>query len=249
MSRLKVAFALVALAVAFASPRVMAQDTSSPSGGSHQVDRFEAIRILQESLKSNPKDAAGWIVLGELAHEVAQDLSSSDDRHYYELSVAAFEKAVALQPENTAIKAELEFARDQLAGADQWDKVRMKAARTYVEKREHELVAAKFSTAVLIYPPPRAAVASAALHATPAPHEAEPPASTAASPASRVPASPATTPAAAAPPATTTPTYLYVYVPYYVQVPQYTYVTPTYGTYVSATSPGMHGAHRRRSER
>src|SRR5271157_5472163 len=75
MFRIKVALALFVLAASIATPKVMAQDTkvmaqntSHHSIGTHQIDRFEAIRTLQESLKSDPNDAAAWIVLGELAH-------------------------------------------------------------------------------------------------------------------------------------------------------------------------------------
>jgi cytochrome c-type biogenesis protein CcmH/NrfG len=83
MFRIKVAFPLIVLAAAFATTRAMGQDTSSHAIGTHHIDRFEAIQLLQDSLKSNPNDAAGWIVLGELAHEVAQDLSSTHDEPYY----------------------------------------------------------------------------------------------------------------------------------------------------------------------
>ena len=89
MFRIKVALALIVLASAIATAKVMAQDTSSHSTqdtsshstgtGTHLIDRLQAIRLLQESLKSNPNDAAAWAALGKLAHEVAQDLSSQRD--------------------------------------------------------------------------------------------------------------------------------------------------------------------------
>ena len=130
MFRIKVAFALIVLAASIATPKVMAQDTkvvaqntSNHSIGTHQIDRFEAIHLLQESLKSNPNDAAAWIVLGELAHEVAQDLSSQDDEPYYKLSEEAYEKALALQPKNAGLKAAVDFAREQKADAAHWDRL------------------------------------------------------------------------------------------------------------------------------
>ena len=43
--------------------------------GSHQIDRFEAIRQLQQSLRANPNNTADWVILGELAHEVALDVT------------------------------------------------------------------------------------------------------------------------------------------------------------------------------
>src|SRR5271157_4445625 len=74
MFRIKVAFALIVLAASIATAKVMAQDTkvmaqdtSNHSIGTHQIDRFDAIHLLQESLKSDPNDVAAWIVLGELA--------------------------------------------------------------------------------------------------------------------------------------------------------------------------------------
>src|SRR5271166_2859173 len=127
MFRIKVAFALIVLAASIATAKVMAPDTSNHSIGTHHIDRFEAIHSLQESLKSNPNDAAAWIVLGELAHEVAQDLSAQDDKPYYRLSQEAYEKALTLQPKNARLKAAVEFAREQNANAVQWDQVRRDA--------------------------------------------------------------------------------------------------------------------------
>ena len=72
MFRIKVAFALIVLAASIATAKVMAQDTSNHSIGTHRIYRFEAIQLLHESLKLNPNDAAAWIVLGELADEVGR---------------------------------------------------------------------------------------------------------------------------------------------------------------------------------
>jgi len=231
MFKIKVAFALIVLAASIASASVMAQDTSNHSIGTHQIDRFEAIHLLQESLKSNPNDAAAWIVLGELAHEVAQDLSSADDEPYYKLSQEAYEKALALQPKNAGLKAAVDFAREQKAGAAQWDQARKDAASSYVEVRKSELAASGFNPTVQAY-------------STPAP--SAPPAAVAAT--------------SSAPPSQPTVTYQYpVYQPYYAQGAQpysyqqyaggYLYTVPVY--YAYGTVPGVttHGAHRRRSER
>ncbi len=151
MFRIKVAFALIVLAASIATAKVMAQDTkvvaqntSNHSIGTHQIDRFEAIHLLQESLKSNPNDAAAWIVLGELAHEVAQDLSSQDDEPYYKLSEEAYEKVLALQPKNAGLKAAVDFAREQKADAAHWDQARKKAASSYIGVRKRELAASGF---------------------------------------------------------------------------------------------------------
>ena len=160
MFRIKVAFALIVLAASIATAKVMAQDTkvvaqntSNHSIGTHQIDRFEAIHLLQESLKSNPNDAAAWIVLGELAHEVAQDLSSQDDEPYYKLSQEAYEKALALQPKNAGLKAAVDFGREQKADAAHWDQARKKAASSYIEVRKRELAGSGFNPTVQTYSP------------------------------------------------------------------------------------------------
>jgi len=233
MFRIKVALVLIALAASIGTAKVMAQDTSNHSIGTHQIDRFEAIHLLQESLKSNPNDTAAWIVLGELAHEVAQDLSTQGDEPYYKLSQEAYEKALALQPKNAGLKAALEFAREQKAGAVQWDQARRDAASSYIEVRKSELAASGFNPTVQAYSPP-------APPASPAP-----------------PAAPAAVAASTAPASEPAVIYQYpVYQPY-VQGSQpytyqqyaggYIYTAPVYNTY--GTVPGMHGAHRRRSER
>lgn len=193
MFRIKVAFALIVLAASIATARVMAQDTSNHSIATHQIDRFEAIQLLQESLKSNPNDAAAWIVLGALAQEVAQDLSSQDDQPYYKLSQEAYEKALALHPKNSALKAAVEIARERKAGATQWDQARRDAASSYIEVRKSELAASGFNPAVQADFPPMPATPRTAVAATNS--------------------------APASPPAVT---YQYpVYQPYYVYTPVY----------------------------
>jgi hypothetical protein len=255
MSHFKLASALAVIAVMFAAPtpRGIAGDNGSPADANRQIDRFEAIRLLQSSLKSNPKDTAGWVVLGELAHEVAGDLSSQDDEPYYKLSFEAYEKAVALQPDNTTLRAAAEFAHDELAGVRQRDQQRRAAARAYVESREHDLVAARFSSAVLTYPPERASapanaraitVSRESVPTTPALPAPDP--SAAAAPAAAAPAPVAYQPYAspAYQPYYTAAGQPYVYTPYVVQY-VYTYPANSY----AGAAPGMHGAHRRRSER
>ncbi len=231
MFRHKVGVALIALATTLVTGRVMAQDTADHSVGAHQIDRFEAIHLLQESLKSNPNDAAAWIVLGELAHEIAQDLSSNEDEPYYKLSQEAYEKALALRTNNTGLKAAVEFAREQKAGAAHWDQARREAASSYIEVRKSELAASGFNPTVQAYPrpaPPTPPVAVAA--ANPAP----------------VSQPPQTYPSP-------------VYQPYYVPGAQpytyqqyaggYLYTAPAYYTYGTEAGVTTHGAHRRRSER
>ena len=229
MFRLKVAFALIVLAATIATAKVMAQDSANHSIGTHQIDRFEAIHLLQESLKSTPNDAAAWIVLGELAHEVAQDLSSQEDEPYYKLSQEAYEKALALQPNNAGLKAAVDFAREQKAGAAQWDQARRNAASSYIEVRKSELAASGFNPTVQAPPtPPTPPATVAATNSAPASQPAQ------------------------------TYQYP-VYQPYYVPGAQpytyqqyaggYLYTAPAYYTYGTVPGVTTYGAHRRRSER
>jgi hypothetical protein len=256
MFRFKASLSLFVLTSLLAPTRGMAQDAGPRGEDTRQIDRFEAIHWLQSSLKSHPKDTAGWIVLGELSFEVARDLSSGDDEPYYQMAADAYGKALALQPENATLRAAAEYAQDQLVGVRQWDKQRRSAARAYVEAREHKLTAAKFSSAVLVYPPERASAPVTSPRAVTVSRETVP--TVAALP---VPAASETAPAAPAPaavPPEPSPAYTYaVYQPYYVQSGQpyayasysgsSVYATPAYA--YSGAAPGMHGAHRRRSER
>ena len=228
MFRLKVAFALIVLAATIATAKVMAQDSANHSIGTHQIDRFEAIHLLQESLKSTPDDAAAWIVLGELAHEVAQDLSSQEDEPYYKLSQEAYEKALALQPKNAGLKAAVEFAREQKAGAAQWDQSRRDAASSYIEVRKGELAASGFNPTVQAYSPPAPPAAVAATNSAPA-----------------------SQPAVIYQYPVYQPYYVQGAQPYTYQqyAGGYLYTAPAYYTYGTVPGVTTHGAHRRRSER
>jgi len=162
---------------------------------------------------------------------VAQDLSSQDDEPYYKLSQEAYEKALALQPNNAGLKAAVEFARVQKAGAAQWDQARREAASSFIEVRKSELAASGFNPTVQAYSPPTPPTPPAAVEATNS--------------------APASQPAV---------TYQYpVYQPYYVQGAQpytyqqyaggYLYTAPPQVAYVTVPVVASHGAHRRRSER
>src|SRR5208283_1453025 len=103
---------------------------------------------------------------GELAHEVAQDLSSQDDEPYYKLSEKAYEKALALQPKNAGLKAAVDFAREQKASAAQWDQARRDAVSSYVEVRKSELAASGFNPTIQANSPPTPPTPPAAVAAT-----------------------------------------------------------------------------------
>jgi hypothetical protein len=227
----KVAVAVIVLAASLAPATAMAQASDNQPVVTDQIDRFEAIHLLQESLKSSPNDAASWIVLGELAHEVAQHLSSKEDQQYYKLSQEAYEKALALQPKSTRLKAAVEIAREQTSGATRWDQARREAARNYIAARKLELAGSGFNPTV------RAVSLS---------------------PATAPPAQVA--PAYSAPVNQPAQTYQYtVYQPFNVPSFQpynyqaapgtYGYTTAPYYTYATAPVMISQGAHRRRSER
>ena len=75
-----------------------AQSSAPQVIGTQQINRFEAIRQLQETVKQNPKSLADWVILGELAHEVAIDLPADQAGEYYKLSREAYENALELCP-------------------------------------------------------------------------------------------------------------------------------------------------------
>jgi hypothetical protein len=182
--------------------------------------------MLQESLRKNPNDVAALIVVGELAHEVAQDLSSVDDELYYKLSLEAYEKALSLQPSNSGINAAVAFAREQKAGAARWDEERRQAAKTYIEARERELAASNFNPTVQIY--------SSAPQPSPVVSTASPP---------------ATSPSEDYAYPVYQPYYVQGAQPFSYQqyATSYLYAGP-YGSYAASTL-ATSGAHRRRSER
>jgi hypothetical protein len=151
--------AVVGLGAIAAAQNVAGRPAQQPAAapsvvGSHQIDRFEAIKQLQEATRSNPKDVAGWIILGELAHEVALDLSPDQDDAYYKMSREAYEKALALEPNNAGLKAAVQFARDQEAGAARFDESRKRAVPAYIAARRRELAATNLMPTVQVYSGP-----------------------------------------------------------------------------------------------
>ena len=147
--------ASASMALALATTAAVAQrDPTTPTSGaigSHQIDRYEAIRLLQQSLASNPDATADWVTLGELAHEVALDLPSNQDQKFYRISRDAYEKALALDPNNTGLQAAVQFAREQEAGARQFDQARKAAAQTYIAARRREMAQSGINPTVQVY--------------------------------------------------------------------------------------------------
>jgi hypothetical protein len=155
------AAAVVGLGAIAAAQNVATRPAQQPAAatapsvvGSHQIDRFEAIKELQAATRSNPRDVAGWIILGELAHEVALDLPPDQDDAYYKLSREAYEKALALEANNAGLKAAVQFARDQEAGAARFDEARKRAVPAYIAARRRELAATNLMPTVQVYTGP-----------------------------------------------------------------------------------------------
>jgi hypothetical protein len=124
---------------------------------SRQIDRYDAINALQQRLKENPKSVADWVILGELAHEVALDLPADQATRYYRLSRDAYEKALALQPDNLGLKAAVQFARDHETNAQRFEEARDRAAQTYLEARRRDLAASRYTPSLPVYGVPQTA--------------------------------------------------------------------------------------------
>lgn len=133
------------------APRGSRRATPRDVISSHQIDRFEAIRQLRQALKANPNDEGDWIILGELAHEVALDLPSDQDDAYYRLSRDAYERALRLDPDNAGLRAAVRFARDQEDNAAQFDRDRQRGVRTYLGTRRRETAASGFNPTIQVY--------------------------------------------------------------------------------------------------
>ncbi len=130
--------------------------------GSHQIDRFEAIRQLQGDTRSDPNNVANWVILGELAHEVALDLPQEQDDPYYQLSRVAYERALALDPNNNGLKAAVQFAKEQEANAANFDAQRRRGVAAYLAARRAEMATNGVNPTLLVYEAPAPAPVPAA---------------------------------------------------------------------------------------
>jgi hypothetical protein len=123
---------------------------SAPLIGTPQIDRFDAIQKEQAVVAANPKALADWIILGELAHEVAMDVPSDIADKYYVMSRNAFESALALDPDNPGLKAAVQFARDQQASAATFEQSRDAATDTFLAARRRDLAAMRNTPSVRV---------------------------------------------------------------------------------------------------
>jgi hypothetical protein len=142
----------------------------APVISSRQIDRYDAIKALQQRLKENPKSLADWVILGELAHEVAMDLPTDQAPRYYQISRDAYEKALALQPDHPGLKAALQFARDHEANSARFESARHRAAQTYLDARRRDLAAAEYTPSLPLYGVPQVPPVTVAATTTVAPN-------------------------------------------------------------------------------
>jgi hypothetical protein len=169
MQRVLSLAAVVALTAIAAPPVLLGQTpplpkqspprAAAPIISSRQIDRYDAIRMLQQRLKENPKSLADWVILGELAHEVALDLPADLATTYYRISRNAYEQALALRPDQPGLRAAVQFARDHEAHLRGFEEARDRATRTYLEARRRDLAATQYTPSLPVYgaPPTRLA--------------------------------------------------------------------------------------------
>ncbi len=152
-------------------PKRTATERVPPVISSRQIDRYDAIHALQQRVKENPKSLADWIILGELAQEVAIDLPADQATRYYRMSREAYEKALALQPDQPGLKAAIQFAKDHELHLQRFEEARDRATQTYLEARRRDLAETRYMPSVPLYGAPLAPATSAypvpgALHPT-----------------------------------------------------------------------------------
>lgn len=119
-----------------------------------QIDRYHAIEQVRHDLEQDPKILSDWVLLGELAQEVAEDAPPDRAPGYYRLARESFDNALKLQPENAALKAAAAFAREQEQGAESFGKARRQATTSYLEARRRELAQTGNAPSVRVYSPP-----------------------------------------------------------------------------------------------
>ena len=153
---IRLLWAFAVLVPAWATAAVAAEPSAPHVIGTQQINRFEAIRQLQQTVKQNSKSLADWVILGELAHEVAIDLPADQAGPYYKMSRDAYENALELAPDNAGLKAAVQFAQDQEQGLDRFEKSRTAAAQMYLAARRRDLAATRYTPTLRVYGSPMA---------------------------------------------------------------------------------------------
>ncbi len=150
---IRLLWAFAVLVPAWAAAAVAAEPSAPHVIGTQQINRFEAIRQLQQTVKQNSKSLADWVILGELAHEVAIDLPADQAEAYYKMSRNAYENALELAPDNPGVKAAVQFAKDEEQGLDRFEKSRTAATQMYLAARRRDLAATRFTPSLRVFGP------------------------------------------------------------------------------------------------
>jgi hypothetical protein len=150
-----------------ASAMAIAQTANGPASarrviGTHQIDRYGAIEQVRQELTKNPKNLSDWVLLGELAQEVATDAPPDRAPGYYRLARESFDNALKLDPNNASLKAAADFARQQEQGSEKFAESRRQATSGYLAARRQELAQSNNAPALRVYQPAAQATAPAA---------------------------------------------------------------------------------------
>ena len=123
-----------------------------PVISSHQIDRYDAIKMLQQELQANPKSLADWTILGELRTR-SRSISRPTKPPSITTCRAMPTRRAVLDPDNPGLKAAVKFARDQEANAERFENVRDRATRIYLDARRRDLAATRYTPTVRVYSP------------------------------------------------------------------------------------------------
>jgi hypothetical protein len=98
-----------------------------------------------------------WIILGDLAQEVAGDVPASQAAGYFKPARDAYESALRLRPNDANLKAAAQFAREQQQqAAERTAQTRRQAAGAYLSARRRELTVPAAGPTLRIYSAPGA---------------------------------------------------------------------------------------------
>jgi tetratricopeptide (TPR) repeat protein len=117
----------------------------------YQIDRYDAILQVRQALVKDPSNLNDWIILGELAQEVATDVASREAPGYYTLARESYESALKLKPDDANLKAAAHFARDQEQASEPLAEKRRSAASAYLSARRRELAAPGTGPTLRVY--------------------------------------------------------------------------------------------------
>jgi len=84
---------------------------------------------------------------------VALDLPADQAARYFQMSRDAYEKALALDPNNPGLKAAVQFAKDQQSNASRFATSRDRATAAYLDARRRDLAATNYTPSVRTYGP------------------------------------------------------------------------------------------------